>query len=234
MKKILSAIALCLFCMPASAKLIGLNTANTVVIRGEVSISSMTQAQLDLMEQLNKRHTKTYPIYLVLDTPGGSIIAGETFIEMAKLYKNVETISIYAASMGSAIVQAIPGKRWVLPSGMLMFHRAKGQFVGQFESGEVESRLNFFKSYVRDLEWRNANRLGLKLKDYKDKVKDEWWVSGQRAVDAKVADEVAHIFCSKKLVDKKVTSRVAGLFGSSTQIFSGCPLIRAPLPNLEE
>src|SRR5690349_6682828 len=91
--------------VPAKAETIALNADNTVVIRDEITGMSMVKAQLQLAEQVVKRGTRAYPIYLVLDSPGGSIEAGFMFTQFAKTIPNLHTISIFSASMASAIVE---------------------------------------------------------------------------------------------------------------------------------
>lgn len=220
-------LAIMLLCGTMFAKNIELTPDNIVVFRNEVSDDSVSKAQLDLAKKVAKRGTKTYTIYLVLDTPGGSISAGLNFIEFAKTVPNLETVTLFAASMGSAIVEALPGKRNIIDSGILMFHRAAGGVSGQFEDGELESRLAFYKKWVRNMENVNANRLNITLDAYKAKVKDEYWVSGKDAVTDKAADEVVSIVCSESLLDTHTTETFVfmGMFEIQVK-FNGCPLIK--------
>jgi ATP-dependent protease ClpP protease subunit len=211
-----------------------LTTANTVSIRSQIDDESVTKAQIELARAIRERGAAPYPIYLVLDSPGGSIVAGEDFIQLAKQYSNVHTVSIFAASMASAIVQALPGIRYITSTGMMMFHRAAGRFQGQFEVGEVESQLAFFKGFVRTMEQRNADRMGLSLDAYKAKVINEYWVYGQDAVTDKVADHVADVTCSPQLIESRVTSSQMSFFGESKLVLSGCPLIRGPIQESEQ
>ncbi len=219
-------LAIMLFCGVSFAKNIELTPDNMVVFRNEVSDDSVSKTQLDLAKKVAKRGTKTYTIYLVLDTPGGSISAGLNFIEFAKTVPNLETITLFAASMGSAIVEALPGKRNIIDSGILMFHRAAGGVEGQFEDGELESRLAFYKKWVRNMETVNANRLNITLEAYKAKVKDEYWVSGKDAVTDKAADEVVSIVCTQSLLDS-TTIETFSFFGMAIDVkFNGCPLVK--------
>lgn len=230
MTKILSALAIVLLTFAAQAKDIRLTTGNTVNFRGPVTMESVTEVQLKLIKAVKDRGSAKYPIYLVMDSPGGSIYAGESFIELAKTFKNVHTITLFAASMGSAIVEALPGKRYITSSGIMMFHRAAGTFKGQFEDGEVESSLRFWKRFVRRMEVRNADRLGIALEVYKARVVNEWWESGSDAVYFNMADEVVNVTCSQKLIDKEETGNVRGFFGLDKAVFSACPLLQNPLP----
>lgn len=208
---------------------VSLNTLNTVVFRGEVSGSSTTEVQLAISDLVEKRGNKTYPIYLVLDTPGGEIDSGLQFIEFAKTIDNLRTISIFAASMGAAMVEHLPGSRLITNNGTIMFHRAAGQLGGQFEVGELETRLSLAKEIVLGMERTNAERLGLGLNEYKAKIKDEYWAIGSRAVKEKVADKVVDIVCSQELIKSRISVTLESIFGTSELEFSGCPTFRFPI-----
>lgn len=217
------------FSLQVEAATIKLTTGNTVNFRGAVDGQSITSAQIKLSELISQRGKAGYPIYLVFDSPGGSIVAGDAFIQFAKMLPNVHTISIFAASMASGIVEAMPGRRYVTHNGIMMFHRASGTFQGQFESGEIEQQLEFFKKVVREMEMRNASRMLMTLEAYKDKVKDEYWLYGNDAVEKKAADELVNLECSPDLIKKRENSLVQSLFGSFNVSWSGCPLFRAPI-----
>ena len=205
-----------------------LTPENTVSIRGEVSDSSMAQAMDDLLTQDLKRGDKQYPIYLVIDSPGGSIDAGEMFIQYAKTVRNLKTVTIFAASMGSAIAQALSGERLITENGVMMFHRAAAGLRGQFETGEIESRLQFYKDIVIGMEKRNSARVGLSLADYKSKVVNEWWVVGSANLSAKTADTLTTIVCSKELLQSRSDKILRTLFGALRVKFNDCPLMRVP------
>ena len=98
--------------------------------------------------------------------------------------------------MAHGIAQAIPGKRYATSNSILMAHRASGGFNGQFNDGELESRLKLWKEIVQRMELRNAERLGLDIKDYKLKVINEWWCTGSNCKKENVVDEIISIKCS--------------------------------------
>jgi ATP-dependent protease ClpP protease subunit len=233
MKKLLIALALLLpsfgLAQPLAPVQIGLTTANTVTFRGEVDGMSTSRVMLALIELVKVRGSSQYPIYLVLDSPGGDIETGGAFIEFVRTIPNVHTITIFGASMAAGIMQGLPGKRYVTDTGGVMFHRARGSMSGQFEDGELESRLDFFKKVVRNMEQVNASRIGITLADYKAKVINEWWIYGAEAVQQKVADAVAVIKCSPQLIEKESVEDIQSMFGSISVAFSGCPLIRVPI-----
>lgn len=206
---------------------ITLTATNHVLLRNEVNDQTMTKLTKELSTLVSKRGSATYPIYLVLDSPGGSIDAGSMFIEYAKSVPNLQTITIFAASMAAGIVEALPGKRSILESGIIMFHRASGGVSGQFESGELESRLDLYKRIVRQMENTNAKRMDLSLSTYKSLVKDEFWILGEEAVSKNAADAVINIVCSEALINSSSseTFLAFGIFPVQVQ-FSKCPLLR--------
>ncbi len=231
--KSLVVIAVALFTQLANPQValnekILLTTTNTVVFRGVIDDSSVLNMQLKLFRLVAIRGAKDYPLYLVLDSPGGSIDAGLQFIEYAKVIRNLKTISIFAASMASGIAEGLPGERLVTQNGTMMFHRAAGRFEGYFETGEVESHLTFAKSIMKGMEKTNADRLKLDINAYKDLVRTELWLYSADNITQHAADRVVDIECSNALINNKETVSFETLFGSGTVSFSGCPLMRSP------
>jgi len=230
MKFVILALAVCFQShaqVPLNKRIL-LTPENTIVFRGEVTDESAMLAQIKLAKLVAIRGANLYPLYLVLDSPGGSIDAGLGFIEFAKVVRNLKTISIFAASMASGIVEALPGERLVVQNGTLMFHRAAGTFRGYFETGEVESQLMFGKSIMRQMENVNASRMRRKIMDYKELVRSELWLYSTNNLTFRAADKVVDIVCSQRLIDSRTTVSFESLFGLGTVSFSGCPLFRSP------
>lgn len=218
----------------ASKGIINLNPNNTATLRGEVNESSVREIELKIVELNQIRGDKQYPIYLVLDTPGGEVDSGLSLIEFLKSIRDLNTITLFAASMGSAIQQGVKGTRYGTETQISMFHRARGTISGYFEDGEMESRLKMAKDIVRGMEKNNASRIGISLEEYKKKVKDEWWIVGDSAIKEHVLDEVVDIHCSNSLVEKKEYAEVQVFIFSMKVEYSSCPLIRSGKPVKEE
>jgi ATP-dependent protease ClpP protease subunit len=219
-------IAIMLLCSATFAKNIELTEANHVLIRNEINDSSVSKAQMELSKKVVQRGIKNYTIYLVLDSPGGSISSGLDFIEFTKTIPNLETVTLFAASMASAIVEALPGRRNITATGALMFHRAAGGVSGQFESGELESRLEFYKKMVRGMEQTNADRLGISLESYKSKVVNELWILGSDSVKNRAADEIVTISCSPAVIAERTIESFEFMGINIDVAFSACPLIK--------
>jgi ATP-dependent protease ClpP protease subunit len=215
--------------IPSADELL-LTENNTINFRGVVTNESVQTAMLEVQKLNLRRGIRNYPIYIVFDSPGGSIDAGNNFINFVKMYKNIHTVGLDAASMASAIMQQLPGKRYVTSTSVLMFHRASIRGLGgQVETGELETRLALIKKMVLALENGNANRIGISLEEYKKRVVNEWYVYGLDNVEQGTADKVVNIRCSDKLIQSRSVTYEYSLFGSRKSTYSGCPLFRSPL-----
>mmetsp|Transcript_6223 Transcript_6223/g.11758 ORF Transcript_6223/g.11758 Transcript_6223/m.11758 type:complete len:267 (+) Transcript_6223:230-1030(+) len=83
------------------------------------------------------------PIYLYINSPGGSVISGLAIYDcMQHIESEVITINLgLAASMASFILAAgSKGKRLALPSSRVMIHQPMGGARGQAEDIKVEAR----------------------------------------------------------------------------------------------
>ncbi|GMH59492.1 hypothetical protein TrVE_jg5465 [Triparma verrucosa] len=84
----------------------------------------------------------TKPIYIYINSPGGSVISGLALYDtMQHIKSEVVTINVgLAASMGSFILAAgSKGKRMALPNSRIMIHQPMGGAQGQAEDIKVEA-----------------------------------------------------------------------------------------------
>lgn len=207
---------------------IKLEKKNSLVLKGVITDKSVALLQNKLMILSNKLPSNT-PIFLVLDTPGGSVFAGMSLIDNIKaIPQPVFTITLLAASMGFQIAQALDA-RFVTSSGIYMSHRASvSSFAGGQFDGEFETRYNMMKQKIDYLDSVAAARMGISLKYYKKIVKDEYWVHGFQAKNHRVADHLARVYCGKSMQNQH-EEIIRTMFGPVSLMFSDCPLIRYPL-----
>ena len=207
-------------------KTIVLESKNMIVFRGPVSAKSVAEAQAKLLK-MSYKLKKDDVIYLVLDTPGGSVFAGMEFIDhLRAVPQRIQTVTLFAASMGFQIVQNMD-KRYITRSGTLMSHRARGGVQGQFD-GELETRYKMVKRAINYLDAIASKRMDISLEDYRKLIKDEYWVHGFDASQDKAADEMVNLNCGKSLNGTEV-KEFRTFFGPVDVTFSKCPLIRGPL-----
>lgn len=204
-----------------------LSADNSVLFRAEVNVLSVAKAQKELLEK-DAKLPNGAPLYLVLDTPGGDIAAGNQLVDVAKgLNRPVHTITLFAASMGFSFVQRL-GTRYITPSGTLMAHRAFVQGVGGQVPGEFLTAAAVIYEATSKLERLNASRLGISFDTYQDLVRNEYWVSGDDAVAQNAADKLVTIKCDKSLAGT-YTEVLRTMFGPLTLTWSKCPAITAPI-----
>ena len=172
-----------------------------------------------------------YPIYLFLDTPGGSIQAGLELIEFLNgLNRPVHTVTLFAASMGWQLLQHLES-RYVLKYGVLMSHKAYGGFRGEFGGGQsqLDSRYGLWLRRINLMDEQTVKRTGGKktLKQYRSEYDNELWLNGKEAVENGYADEVVTVKCDKGLqgVDRQEFS----FFGMNIVVlFDKCPIRTYP------
>ena len=199
---------------------------NTVVLNGEVDAFSVAKVQQESMTVCGKNEGST--IYLVMSTPGGSVMDGKLLIDTIKsLPCKFDTITLFAASMGYQIAQNL-GTRYIIPSGTLMSHRMLLGGIGGQSPGELESRLNFYARVGFEMDVIAAGRAGISVEEYRKLIVNELWLTGEQAVQTKHADEIAKVRCGKDMNGTK-SEILYTMFGPVKATFSDCPLIQAPL-----
>ena len=232
MKKILIALFALMLTFSVSAEDLKLTADNTVVLRQSFNSSSVTALKKDLL-RLNANLKSGYPIYLVMYTPGGSIQKGLELFEFVKgLNRPVHTLTIFAASMGFQTAQSL-GKRYILKYGVLMSHKARGGFQGEFGGGlsQLDSRYGMWLKRIDMLDKVTVARTNGKqtLKSYRAAYDNELWLNGPEAVEKGYADVVATVSCDVTLTSQENTSVFDLGFFRLNVTFSGCPLITSPL-----
>lgn len=217
-----------------------LNKENVVILSGEINGQSVGK----IVEEIRKKETKTSklkrkiglgndPIYLFLNTPGGSIEAGLQLIEILKgVSRPVNTISMFSASMGFQLVQNL-GERLVLENGILMSHRASGEFSGSFggqSPSQLENRFVFWNSRIKELDEQTVKRTNGKqtLESYQKSYANELWLTGKQAVESGYADKIVSVKCDNSL--EGVTTHSLRLFGLEILYdLDNCPLNTQPM-----
>lgn len=207
---------------------IELTEENSVVLRGPIT-DQMSGPLIAKVQAKAEKLGSKHPLYLVLDSPGGSISSGLDIIANLKTIPNLKTVTIFAASMASGIVNGLPGERLGTENSISMFHRAKGGLQGQFNDGEMESQLAFWKGIVTKMELQNSSRMGMTLEDYKKQVKDELWIHGNDNLVKKSLDKITSFKCTTSLIQKTETLSINTMFGTINLVFSACPLLNYPV-----
>lgn len=211
---------------------IELRKANTLVFRNTVTDSSAGQL-ISKAYELSRSLSPNDTIYLVIDSPGGSISAGNDIIDALKgLPQKVDTITMFSASMAAFMVEKL-GKRYMTPSGTIMFHQASiGGLSGSLPD-QVAQRLRNIIYGVEVLEKEAAKRMGISHETYKAAIDDELWLSGDEAKLFNAVDEVVYLRCGKDL-NETYKQKISFFVFSFELEFSTCPLLSQPIEKAKD
>lgn len=240
-------LALLLVLVPASSlssangdskDAIVLTSSNTIVLSGEVNGESVSKAISDAkrldsnLSSAKERFSGKAPLYLFLNTPGGSIQAGLELIEaMTGLDHKINTITLFAASMGWQIAQNL-GDRLILKNGVLMSHHAAGEFQGSFggvSPSQVDARYQLWLDRVRELDEQTVKRTNGKqtYKSYTEAYDHEMWLTGTKAVAAGYADKIVIVKCDSSLSGTS-THQVSFMGVPISYQLDNCPINTSP------
>lgn len=173
------------------------------------------------------------PIYLFLNTPGGSIQTGLELIEALKgMGRPIDTITLFAASMGFQVSQQL-GERYVVKNGVMMSHRAQGSIEGYFggqSPSQMDNRYNLWLRRINELDEATVKRTKGKqtMESYRKAYADELWMTGSEAVEKGYADKVVSVKCDKSLVG--TNHHKMSVFGLSLEYETDkCPINTSPM-----
>jgi len=132
------------------------------------------------------------PLYLLIDSPGGSVITGGAIISaMEASPVPVHTICLQLCASMGAMIHQYGVKRYSVNRSLLMFHDAAGGFQGPFQ--QVMSRMNTINRYVNKMFANVAKRSGQSYKDFMLKIGPEIWVDGEDAVTQHYSDSLVNV-----------------------------------------
>lgn len=210
---------------------IRLSKDNTAILMGEVDSASVSDV-IQQVQKLDASLKSGYPIYLFLYTPGGSIQDGLELIEFLRtVNRPVHTITSFAASMGFQIAQNL-GNRYILSTGVLMSHKARGGFEGEFGDGlsQIDSRYGLWMERIKEMDEQTVKRTNGKqsLKSYRSAYQNELWMTGAKSVAGGYADRIVQVSCDKNLNGERKS--ILNFMGLTINVYySECPMNTSPL-----
>lgn len=220
-----------------SPETIVLTQGNTLVLNGEVngdSVGALIVKAKELDSKLSgKMGLNHEPLYLYMSTPGGSVSSGLELIEALKgLGRPVHTVTSFSASMGFQIVENL-NNRYILKSGILMSHRAAGQFEGSFggtSPSQLDQRIHLYVQVTKELDEQTVRRTNGKqtLESYQQSYASELWMTGQESIAAGYADSIVLIKCDKSLAGT-TTHQVDFMGMPIIYELDNCPINSEPL-----
>lgn len=185
-----------MFSFSVFAKTIDLTTENVLPLLGPIDDATAFSVIFKLAA-LNEMKTDK-PIYMYIDSPGGSVVSANLIIDTVKLSRRpVHTVSIFAASAAFNIVQAL-GSRFIVERTLFLTHNA---YIANFRINELSiERIDQAKQYLFSIYAVSAKRLGLSDKEYQDFMESETLVRGENILKINAADRIVNVDCSKEII----------------------------------
>jgi ATP-dependent Clp protease protease subunit len=132
------------------------------------------------------------PIWLLLDSPGGSVLDGATLIsEMEASSAPVHTVCTRLCASMAAMIHSYGKQRYMLDRAILMYHPASAGVQGQVPN--MLSLLNTINRYTDKMVANIVNRSSLSLEEYEKLVAYELWIDSEDAVNKKLTDSIINL-----------------------------------------
>ena len=159
----------------------------TVYLYGSVGERTLSVAQ-----QITRLGRSRDPIYLVINSPGGSVLHGATVINAMKAAQGtVITVCTQMCASMAAMIFEYGDERWMMDQSLLMFHPASSMMEGELD--KMVSRLSAIQRFIRRIEEHIALRAGLTIDQYKLRAAEEIWLNSEEARAQRFADKTAFI-----------------------------------------
>lgn len=134
----------------------------------------------------------TKPIYLYINSPGGSVTAGMAIYDTMQYIKSeVVTICVgLAASMGAFLLASgSPGKRLALPHARIMIHQPMGG-TGRRQATDIDIEAKEILRIRQQLNEIMANRTGQTIERIEKDTDRDYFLSAEEAVTYGLIDKV--------------------------------------------
>ncbi|AFZ44163.1 ATP-dependent Clp protease proteolytic subunit ClpP [Halothece sp. PCC 7418] len=133
------------------------------------------------------------PIYLYINSPGGSVSAGMAIYDtMQHIKSEVVTICVgIAASMGAFLLSAgTKGKRLALPHSRIMIHQPMGGTQGRRQATDIEIEAREILRIREQLDKIMAENTGQTIERIKKDTDRDYFMSAEEAKEYGIIDRV--------------------------------------------
>jgi ATP-dependent Clp protease protease subunit len=180
----------------AGVKTIDLTDGNFVLVYGPIM-----QNGNEIADHIKKATQKGEPLYVLIDSPGGSVISGGAIISAIEASPvPVYTVCLQLCASMGAMIHQYGTERYTVNRSLLMFHDAAGGFIGPFQ--QVASQMNMINRFVNKMFANAAKRSKQNYKEFVSRIGAEIWIDGEDAVTQKYSDGIVNvIFDENKAVN---------------------------------
>lgn len=168
---------------------LNVDAGNVVILSGVVGMETF-----DVVPQINKYSNSGKPTFLIINSPGGSVMDGADIIAAIQSSKApVYTVCVKLCASMAALTLEYGVKRYATDRSIIMFHPASVQSLVQGELDKVVSRFSFLKRYIDKMDSYVAARSGQTYDSLKAKTTQELWLDAEDALRGNYIDAVVRI-----------------------------------------
>lgn len=163
-----------------------------IIFLGRGVNDSLANQIIAVMLYLDSEDNKK-PIYLYINSPGGSVTAGLAIYDtMQHIKSDVVTICVgLAASMGAFLLAAgTKGKRLALPHSRIMIHQPLGGIQGRRQATDIEIEAKEILRIKDDLNQMMAYHTGQPVEKIAKDTDRDFFMSAQEAKEYGLIDKV--------------------------------------------
>jgi ATP-dependent Clp protease protease subunit len=167
-----------------------------IEVSGGIGFESMKKAQKSVLELAAQGDE---PIWVRINSPGGSVDAGLILIDTMKAVKApIHCIVESSAYSMAAIILTFCDKRFGMKHATFMLHEASYGTAGEDPSNR--SKIDFLTSYLDRLHLEIAKNIGMDAKKYRARIRDAWWMLSDEAKAIGLVDEIIDSIRYKEVI----------------------------------
>jgi ATP-dependent Clp protease protease subunit len=161
-------------------------------VRIDFPIGFLPDLDNSVKKQLSELGSSKEPIFVLLDSPGGSVSVGNEFVSLMQAADGpVYTICVGLCASMAAIILEHGTKRFALDRSTIMFHDAAGGAQGSL--GQMNSLLQYYRRGIEKTNRYIAERSSMKYETFMELQKDNLWIDAEDAKALNLVDELVRL-----------------------------------------
>lgn len=213
---------------PASKAQSRARTGETVVLTDRVveltdgiALANVKKAQKQMLEFDGQSHE---PIWVLINSPGGSVDAGLILIDTMKAVQSpIHCVVESKAYSMAAIILTFCDRRYGFPHATFMLHEASYGTIGEDPSNR--SKLDFLTRYLDQVHKEISHNLGMELKTYRARIRDAWWLLADEAKKINLIDTIITDMTYAELPIEKTESKKTVTYTTDVDAVPDAPQI---------
>lgn len=195
---------------PTTAVNLKINQDRAILLKGVMDEYSVG----DVNAKIKELSETSGDIFLIINSPGGSVVDGFELINNIKSIKSqrkVNTICVVESEAYSmaALTAMFCHKTYMHRHANIMFHEAS--YGVQGSASQIASRVAFFNTYLGGLNKDVAAQMGIDQGMYEALIAHEFWLTADQATQIGVVDGVIdELLYTVKPKEKSILDEILG------------------------